>query len=124
MSTRADIYAVLNVPEMTDVATGGVHFSLVTDQELEPPFCIFHLETGVDQWAMGTSALENDVWVVKGAGPRGDVTEEIDEIAQSLMADAIGVFCRRIGPIEYSEPARGTVTYYRGSRYRIRKDRP
>lgn len=122
MSTRADLNTLLDVPAVTDLATGGVHFQLVQDQTLSPPFCLFHFETGDETWAMGNSGLENEVWIVKGAGPDAGVCDAIDLAARSLLHNAIGVLCRRLGAIDYSAVEHGEVTYYKGSRYRIRKD--
>lgn len=120
---RGTINDLLDVPAITDVATGGVWFGHVTDLDAEQPFCIFHMEGGAEEWAMGDGGLETEVWVVKGAGEDAGKVEDVDTIAQGLMHDAVGQFCRRLGPIEYREVNGGTTTYYRGSRYQIRKDR-
>ena len=73
---------------------------------------------------MGGGGIDTEIWVVKGAGPRLVACEEIDEAAQAVLdnTDALE-FCRRLGPISYSEVNAGKTTWYRGSRYRVRKDK-
>lgn len=119
MSTREDVYDALAASPVANLATGGIHWSHVVDQELDPPFCIFHLEGGSEQWAMGAAAIESESWIVKAAGPDGAVCEAIDAAAQLALHDAVGQFCRRVAPLAYSEVEHGATTYYRGSRYRV-----
>lgn len=115
--------------ELGVLASGGVHYRLVEDRDAAPPFCIFHMQAGSEQWAMGTSALLRDVWVVKGAAPTAGEAEAVDVRVRSLLTDAALVaagapvaFCRRIAPVEYSETDQGNTTKYRGSQFRITTD--
>lgn len=121
--TRVQINQLLNAAVPDGVS---VHYSHVSDIKLAPPFCIFHMEPGLggsEEWSMGGGGLVTEIWVVKGAGDVLSVCEEVDEAAQTALEDAIGRFCRRLGPIAYSEVNDGKTTWYRGSRYRIRKDK-
>lgn len=115
-----------NDSELNDLATGGVHLIMVTDDEVSEPFCIFHLDTGSEEWAMGSGGIEHDTWIVKGAATDARIAEGIDARARELLdgADLGGnnLFCRRLGPIEYGDVTQGDGMFYRGSRYRISTD--
>ncbi len=122
--TRVRIKQLLEGSPMPDGTT--VHYSHVSDQELVGPFCIFHMEPGLggsEEWSMGGGGLETETWVVKGAGPKLKDCEAIDAAAQLALTDHVHAFCRRLGPIAYSEVNHGKTTWYRGSRYQIRKDK-
>lgn len=112
--------------ELADLAPGGVHFVMVTDQELEGPFCIFHLDTGSEEWAMGGSGIEHDSWIVKGAAEDPGAAEAIDarcrELLDNVDLGGRNLFFRRTGPISYGSAEYGEGHFYRGSSYRVSSD--
>jgi hypothetical protein len=111
---------------LAGIATGGVHLIMVTDDEVSDPFCIFHLDTGSEEWAMGGSGIEHDTWIVKGASADAIAAEDIDLRARELLDGATlgagNLFCRRLGPIQYGDVAEGDGMFYAGSRYRVSTD--
>lgn len=115
-----------NDAPLNAVATGGVHFRLVQDTDLRPPFCIFHFEGGNEMWASDGGGIYQNVLVVKGCSPDPSEAEDIDEAAKDLLDDADGVFlfCRRLGAIpDYDDVANGDAYFYKGSRYRVSADK-
>lgn len=111
---------------LNDVATGGVHYRRVQDRSLREPFCIFHFEGSVEQWAGGGAGVDENVLVVKGAGTDPAAVEDIDTAAQAVLDDADGVFlfCRRLGAIpDYDDLINGDAYFYKGSRYRVTADK-
>lgn len=108
------------------VATGGVHYRLVQDSGLEPPFCIYHFEGSTEMWASAGGGVDHNVLVVKGASADPSEAEVIDLAVRALLDDADGVFlfCRRLGAIpDYDEVVNGDAYFYKGSRYRVTADR-
>lgn len=124
---RVQIGTLLNNDtELNELAEGGVHFIMVTDDKDEGPFCIFHLDSGNEEWAMGSGGIEHDTWIVKGAAEDAIVAEDIDARARELLDGASlggsNLFCRRLGPVDYGDVVQGDGMFYIGSRYKVSTD--
>lgn len=108
------------------LATGGVFFSVVADQDAEMPYVVFHYEGGTEEWALQGNGIERDRYQVKGISPRADIAEDIDERCRVLLdnADLGGdhLFCRREAGVSYSTVDDGLPIHYRGSIYRVVRD--
>ena len=111
---------------LATLAPGGVWFGMVTDQEVEGPFCIFNMASETEQWAMGSSGIQNGLWLVKGAGEDAEAVEDIDLRCRELLHGAsLGVgslFTRRVEGVEYSEDSDGQSIFYKGSNYKVAHD--
>jgi hypothetical protein len=121
---RQQIGAVLvGDATLAALATGGVHYSVVTRQSAEPPFCIFHNDGGSEQWSAGGAGVERDLWTVKGASPKASEADDIDSRCRVLLDNASlgagNLFCRRLTGVAYSETEDGETTFYRGSQYEV-----
>ncbi len=111
---------------LATLAPGGVWFGMVTDQEVEGPFCIFSMASETEQWAMGSSGIQNGLWLVKGAGEDAESVEDIDLRCRVLLHGAsLGVgslFTRRVEGVEYAEDSDGQIIFYKGSNYKVVHD--
>lgn len=93
------------------------------------PFVIFNKSTGNPTEAFGVpSALENDVWLVKGVdrSTSADTAEAIQARIQTLLNDAslsisgsTLLYLRRQSDVEYPEVTNGVTYRHAGALYRL-----
>lgn len=93
------------------------------------PYVVFNKQSGVPTEAFGApSALENDVWLVKGIdqSASADTAESIQARIKTLLNDAslsisgaTLLYLRRQSDVDYPEVSDGETYVHSGSLYRL-----
>jgi hypothetical protein len=124
---RVALYSLLeDDEELTSLAAGGIHHRRAP-QGSSFPLLIFDRQANTAQWSM-RSAIDNDLWLVKGVSRGGD-SEEAEAIAarvEELLTDAAldvegrdTLYLRRVSGVSYGEEESGESYHHEGASYRL-----
>lgn len=87
---RFALFDVLNVPDVTDLATGGVHH-LVAPKGTPRPYLVFSRQApGVLTYAFSNTRIaENDLWLIKAISDEdSSSTKEPQQLNEEILAMA------------------------------------
>jgi hypothetical protein len=104
---------------------GGQIFHRRPDDGATLPYVIFSKASGVPEWTFDGPPIDQDVWLIKGVGPRDQVEEIAKRLKQLLNGATLAIEgkahqdLRHINDVDYDEIIKGERIDHVGAEFKL-----